>query len=76
MDDKLDCALDLIRRIQPQLVEKILSKVVDSVPDLCADPLSFVHQPLKAVRDDGVGKEIHSLRHEKNCKTRQKKTWF
>ena len=65
MDDKLDCALDLIRRIQPQLVEKILSKVVDSVPDLCADPLSFVHQLLKAVRDDGVGKEIHSLRHEK-----------
>ncbi|XP_075241552.1 F-actin-capping protein subunit beta-like [Convolutriloba macropyga] len=58
LDDKLDCALDLMRRLPPQFVEQNLSKVVDLVPDLCADLLSSVDQPLKVVRDDGVGKDF------------------
>ncbi|XP_063723845.1 F-actin-capping protein subunit beta-like [Symsagittifera roscoffensis] len=56
--DKMDCALDLMRRLPPQYVEQNLSKVVDLVPELCADLLSSVDQPLKVVRDDGVGKDF------------------
>lgn len=54
----MDCALDLMRRLPPQYVEQNLSKVVDLVPDLCGDLLSSVDQPLKVVRDDGVGKDF------------------
>jgi len=58
LEDKLDSALDLMRRLPPQYVEQNLSKVVDLVPDLCADLLSSVDQPLKVVRDDTVGKDF------------------
>ena len=47
-----------MRRLPPQYVEQNLSKVVDLVPDLCGDLLSSVDQPLKVVRDDGVGKDF------------------
>lgn len=56
-DQQLDCALDLMRRLPPQQIEKNLSDLIDLVPDLCEDLLSSVDQPLKIARDAKVGKD-------------------
>ena len=55
-DQQLDCALDLMRRLPPQQIEKNLSDLIDLVPDLCEDLLSSIDQPLK-VAVDKLGKE-------------------
>ena len=57
MDRKLDCALDLMRRLPPKDVEKNLSDLIDLVPDLCEDLLSSVDQPLKVAKDPENGRE-------------------
>ncbi|CAH0763110.1 unnamed protein product [Bemisia tabaci] len=54
---QMDCALDLMRRLPPQQVEKNLSDLIDLVPDLCEDLLSSVDQPLKIARDKEAGKD-------------------
>ncbi|XP_077998897.1 F-actin-capping protein subunit beta-like [Glandiceps talaboti] len=54
---QLDCALDLMRRLPPQQIEKNLSDLIDIVPELCEDLLSSVDQPLKIARDKTVGKD-------------------
>lgn len=56
-DQQLDCALDLMRRLPPQQIEKNLSDLVDLVPDLCEDLLSSIDQPLKVATDKKVGKD-------------------
>jgi capping protein beta len=56
-EQQLDCALDLMRRLPPQEIEKNLSDLIDLVPDLCEDLLSSVDQPLKIARDKQVGKD-------------------
>jgi len=56
-EQQLDCALDLMRRLPPQQIEKNLSDLIDLVPDLCEDLLSSVDQPLKIARDRQVGKD-------------------
>lgn len=56
-DQQLDCALDLMRRLPPQQIEKNLSELIDLVPDLCEDLLSSVDQPLKIARDQISGKD-------------------
>lgn len=50
-DQQLDCALDLMRRLPPQSIEKNLSDLIDLVPDLCEDLLTAVDQPLKTAKD-------------------------
>ncbi|XP_072036199.1 F-actin-capping protein subunit beta-like [Amphiura filiformis] len=57
LDQQLDCALDLMRRLPPQQIEKNLSDLIDLVPNLCEDLLSSVDQPLKIARDKQVGKD-------------------
>lgn len=57
-DIQMDCALDLMRRLPPQKIEKHLSDLIDLVPSLCEDLLSSVDQPLKIVRDKSVGKDF------------------
>ncbi|XP_019628077.1 PREDICTED: F-actin-capping protein subunit beta isoform X1 [Branchiostoma belcheri] len=57
LDQQLDCALDLMRRLPPQQIEKNLSDLIDLVPTLCEDLLSSVDQPLKIARDKQVGKD-------------------
>ena len=57
VDAQLDCALDLMRRLPPQQVEKNLTDLVDLVPDLTEELLAAVDQPLKVVRDRTVGKD-------------------
>ena len=57
VDSQLDCALDLMRRLPPQQVEKNLSDLIDIVPDLTEELLAAVDQPLKVVRDRTVGKD-------------------
>lgn len=47
---QLDCALDLMRRLPPQNIEKNLSDLIDLVPDLCEDLLASVDQPLKIAK--------------------------
>lgn len=54
---QLDCALDLMRRLPPQEIEKNLSNLIDLVPELCEDLLSSVDQPLKIARDREQGKD-------------------
>ena len=56
-DQELDCALDLMRRLPPQQIEKNLSDLIDLVPGLCEELLSSVDQPLKIARDKAVGKD-------------------
>ncbi|XP_013781869.1 LOW QUALITY PROTEIN: F-actin-capping protein subunit beta-like [Limulus polyphemus] len=56
-EQQLDCALDLMRRLPPQQIEKNLSDLIDLVPSLCEDLLSSVDQPLKIARDKQVGKD-------------------
>jgi len=57
VETQLDCALDLMRRLPPQQVEKNLSDLVDLVPNLTEELLAAVDQPLKVVRDRTVGKD-------------------
>jgi hypothetical protein len=56
-EQQLDCALDLMRRLPPQQIEKNLSDLIDLVPSLCEDLLSSVDQPLKIARDKETGKD-------------------
>ena len=60
-EQQLDCALDLMRRLPPQEIEKNLSDLIDLVPDLCEDLLSSVDQPLKIARDKQVGKVRYNI---------------
>lgn len=56
MQSQLDCALDLMRRLPPQRVEKNLCELIDLVPELCEDLLSSIDQPLKIAFDKTVGR--------------------
>jgi len=56
-DKQLDCALDLMRRLPPQRVERHLSQLIDLQPDLCEDLLSSVDQPLKIASDKEYKKD-------------------
>lgn len=53
----MDCALDLMRRLPPQQIEKNLTDLIDLVPSLCEDLLSSVDQPLKIAKDRSNGKD-------------------
>jgi len=57
-EQQLDHALDLMRRLPPQNIEKNLSDLIDLVPNLCEDLLSAVDQPLKIARDRETGKDF------------------
>jgi len=50
-DKRVDCALDLMRRLPPAQLEENLACVIDLVPDLVDDLLSSVDQPLKIAHD-------------------------
>lgn len=56
-EQQLDCALDLMRRLPPQQIEKNLSDLIDLVPSLCEDLLSSVDQPLKVAKCRATGKD-------------------
>lgn len=56
-EQQLDCALDLMRRLPPQQIEKNLSDLIDIAPALCEDLLSSVDQPLKVARDKIAGRD-------------------
>jgi capping protein beta len=49
--EKLDYALDLMRRLPPSQIETNLAGLIDLVPDLVEDLLSAVDQPLKIAFD-------------------------
>jgi len=51
MTDKLDCALDLMRRLPPSQIEDNLQGLIDLVPELTEELLSAVDQPLKIAHD-------------------------
>lgn len=56
-DQQLDYALDLMRCLPPQQIEKKLSDLIELIPHLCEDLLSSVNQILKIARDEEVGKD-------------------
>mmetsp|Transcript_36541 Transcript_36541/g.91622 ORF Transcript_36541/g.91622 Transcript_36541/m.91622 type:complete len:274 (-) Transcript_36541:104-925(-) len=51
MADELDCALDLMRRMPPSMIEDNLAGLIDLVPHLTEHLLSAVDQPLKIAHD-------------------------
>jgi capping protein beta len=53
----MDCALDLMRRLPPQQIEKNLIDLIDLAPQLCEDLLTSVDQPLKIAKDKENGKD-------------------
>jgi len=57
MADKLDCALDLMRRLPPSQIEDNLSALIDLVPDLANEILAGVDQPLKIAIDPSCNKD-------------------
>ena len=50
-DKQLDCALDLMRRLPPQRVDRHLSQLIDLQPELCVELLQTVDVPLKIAHD-------------------------
>ena len=50
-DKQLDCALDLMRRLPPQRVERHLNQLIDLQPELCEELLQTVDVPLKIAFD-------------------------
>jgi len=57
LEQQLDCALDLMRRLPPQQIESNLSSLVELVPGLCEDLLSSIDQPLKVAKDKVTGRD-------------------
>lgn len=53
----MDCALDLMRRLPPQQIEKNLIDLIDLAPALCEDLLTSIDQPLKIAKDKATGKD-------------------
>jgi len=51
MSDKLDCALDLMRRLPPSHIEDNLTGLLDLIPEFTEQLLSAVDQPLKVAHD-------------------------
>mgnify|MGYP001028942064 CR=1 FL=1 len=56
-EQKLECALEIMRRLPPQQCEKNLADLLDLVPELQDDLLSAVDQPLRIAKDKETGKE-------------------
>lgn len=56
-EQQMDCALDLMRRLPPQKIEKNLIDLIDLAPGLCEDLLSSVDQPLKISKDKETGRD-------------------
>lgn len=55
-DDKLDAALNLMRRMPPSSTENTLAGLIEMVPELTDDLLTQVDQPLKVEKDPKTGK--------------------
>jgi len=51
-DHQFNTALDLMRRLPPQRVDRHLSFLIDLQPELCADLLGTVDVPLKIDKDE------------------------
>jgi capping protein beta len=52
---RLECGLDLQRRLPPNMIEKTVSNMIDLAPDLCEDLLEKIDQPLKMMKDELSG---------------------
>ena len=52
---RLDSALDLQRRLPPNMIERTVSNMIDIAPDLCEDLLEKIDQPLKMMKDEKSG---------------------
>jgi capping protein beta len=55
-DERLDAALNLMRRMPPSQVENSLAGLIELVPDLTDELLAQVDQPLKVQQDPKSGK--------------------
>ena len=56
MGEQLEVALDLMRRLPPQRIDKNLADLLDLLPDCVEDLLSSVDQPLRMLQDSETGK--------------------
>jgi len=64
---RMDCALDLMRRLPPQDCEKHLVDLIQLAPDLCENLLSAVDQPLKVAKDKATGREYLLCDYNRDC---------
>jgi capping protein beta len=55
-DEKLNSALNLMRRMPPSSVENSLAGLIELVPELTDELLNHVDQPLKSQNDPATGK--------------------
>lgn len=55
-EEKLDAALNLMRRMPPSSTENTLAGLIEMVPELTDDLLTQVDQPLKVQKDPKTGK--------------------
>lgn len=58
MGDQLENALNLMRRLPPQRIDKSLNDLLDLLPDYVEDLLSSVDQPLRTLQDSENGKSF------------------
>ena len=75
-EQQLDCALDLMRRLPPQQIEKNLGELIDLVPELCEDLLSSVDQPLKIAKDKQTGKDYLLCDYNRDGDSYRWGAWF
>lgn len=54
---RMDCSLDLMRRLPPQNCKEHLSNLIQLAPELCEELLSAVDQPLQVAKDCNNGRE-------------------
>uniref|UniRef100_A0A915D6U6 F-actin-capping protein subunit beta n=1 Tax=Ditylenchus dipsaci TaxID=166011 RepID=A0A915D6U6_9BILA len=64
---RMDCSLDLMRRLPPQNCEKHLIDLIEIAPDLCENLLSAVDQPLKVAKDKATGREYLLCDYNRDC---------
>ncbi|KAI1712007.1 f-actin capping protein, beta subunit domain-containing protein [Ditylenchus destructor] len=64
---RLDCSLDLMRRLPPQNCEKHLIDLIELAPDLCESLLNQVDQPLKVAKDKTTGREYLLCDYNRDC---------
>jgi len=58
LDEKLNSALNLMRRMPPSSTENSLAGLLELAPDLTDELLTHVDQPLKVLKDTQAGKDF------------------
>lgn len=64
---RMDCSLDLMRRLPPQKCEQNLIDLIGIAPDLCEALLNTIDQPLQVAKDKENGREYLICDYNRDC---------